>query len=479
MQRVSRFRGMVGEVIRQFVSPKTFLSALAILIVFAALHFITRTIEGFAPFVALPVYLAVYAMITGIFSLSAQKKNGNNLSFSSPDNIIKLLSFTMRYLALTSACAMPLALFAWMIIPPETLPDSIESALFPLASIQQSADNLAVTIMVLASLLALSLCLIIATRTETLRETFSRSIWIWLLSERRADLPIFYVALTGGIIVFFGIYLIPFALIFFFAFSISVQHGVTLSNFSYLLVIAASPVLLGRLSAAFVAGDDDLEHTARNILALLGITPPSESHHLEITPEENQASPLKNKPSFDEMVAKTRALPVDALAIAIGKAETSLADHPHDPYIAVELAMLYRKAGETEKSLQTACNAITQAVENGYVGIGVSLFRGFAKERAELCLDMQTLEILGNALLEGELMLDAAWCLHESATLAEDIPKAQEKLLKVASAAEKIGQYPEATALYRFFISAYPDSNLIKFAEEGKMRLEAEKTKFT
>ncbi|MDD5301009.1 MAG: tetratricopeptide repeat protein [Gallionella sp.] len=472
MQKVSRFRGMAGEAACQFMSPKTLFSALSVLIVFAALHFATGMIGDLAGFIALPVYFLAYAMMVGRFSLPPLRGAFDSGSFAKAGN--KLLFFIGRCLALNLVFVLPLALPVWMSIGRETLLDSAAGMLIPLASIQQSAANLPLTALVLASMLMLTLCFIVATRAETLREAFSREAWRWLLSKRRADLPIFYAALSGGLIIFFGIYLIPFALVFFLAFKISVQAGVAVSGFFYLLVLAASPVLLGRMCGAFVAGENDPENATENIeniLALLGAAPSAGPRQQELALELEP--PIEKKLSFDEMVAKTRALSVDALLAEIGKAEAALAIRPHDPYTAVELAMLYRKAGDTEKALAMATDAITQAMHDGYAEIGVSLFRGFAKERADLGLDAKTLDIIGNVLLKQGLMLDAGWCLHESALSAGYLLKAQKKLLHVASVAEETGKYAEAIALYNFVIDAYPDTNLAQYAKQGKIRTEA------
>ncbi|MDO8465425.1 MAG: hypothetical protein Q7S46_09285 [Gallionella sp.] len=476
MQKVSRFRGMAGEVMYRFMSPRTLFSALPILFIFSALWLITAIIEDFTGFFALPVFFIAYAMMVGHFSLPALQGTFDSSFFAGAGNGNKLWAFTIRYLALVFACALPLALFASVTIGLRALPGSAAEILIPLASIQKSSDNLSLTALVLVSMLMLTLCLIIAARAETLREAFSLEIWGWLLSERRADLPIFYAALAGGLVIFFGTYLIPFALVFFFTFKTSLQSGVIVSGFFYLLVLAASPILLGRMCGAFVAGENDLEHATQDILALLGVVPTvSPQLELELATGADQLPPVEKKLSFNEMVAKTRALPIDALISEIDKAETLLAARPHDPYTTVELAMLYRRAGEAEKALEVAARAITQAINNGYAEIGVSLFRGFAKERAELGLDAQTLEIVGNVLLKQGLVLDAGWCLHESATIAGDMLKAQKKLMHVATIAEETGKYTEAIALYNFFISAYPNTNLVQYAQQGKRRAEAAK----
>jgi tetratricopeptide (TPR) repeat protein len=477
MQKVSRFRGMAGEVMYQFMLPKTLISALPILIIFSMLWLVTTMIEDLTGYSALPAFFIVYVMMVGHFSLPALKGVFDSNFLSGTDTGNKLWLFTLRYMALILGCALPLALFASLTVGLKSLPGSAAEILVPLASIQQSSDRLPLTAIVLVSMLMLTLFLIVATRARTLREAFSLDMWAWLLSERRADLPIFYVALTGGLVIFFGIYLIPFALVFFLAFKFSIQLGVAVSAFFYLWVLAATPILVGRMCGAFVAGENDLDFATENILALLGVVPSTASPQMELklTTGADQPQPIEKKLSFNEMVAKIRALPIDTLTSEISKTEALLATRPHDPYIAVELAMLYRRAGEAEKALKAAARAITKAINNGYAEIGVSLFRGFAKERADLGLDAQTLEIIGNILLKQELVLDAGWCLHESATLAGDMLKAQKKLMHVATVAEEAGRYTEAIALYNFFISAYPHTNLVQYAKQGKNRAEAAK----
>jgi len=214
---------------------------------------------------------------------------------------------------------------------------------------------------------------------------------------------------------------------------------------------------------------------AEQAVATMPESVPPVFYRPQAAPMAEQPSPLEKKPGFDEILAKVRALPADALNVEIGKAEAKLAARPRDPHTAVELAMLCRKAGEREKSLKAAANAITQAVRDGFAELGVALFRGFAKDRAELGLNAQTLEIVGNVLLKQGTVLDAGWCLHESATSEGDALKAQKKLLHVASVAEETGKKSEAAALYDFFIVKYPDTPLAQFAKQGRERVQAAK----
>jgi len=475
MQKVSRFRGIAGEVTCQFMSPGTWLSALPVLIVFALLWLSTGNLGEHAGFIALPVFFIAYTMIAAHFALPALQGEFNSGFFNGSGSGGKLWFLTGRYLALALVCALPLTLLTWLTTNMGVLPGIADAMPDPLSAIQRSDVGLPMAVLALASLFMLTLCFIIATRAESLREAFGRDAWIWLFSDRRADLPIFYATLVGGMVFFLGIYLTPFALVAFFVFKIPVQSVIPISSFIYFLILCLSPMLFGRMCGAFVADKNELDYETQSILTLLGIVPPTDLRQQELPLEFELPPPVEKKLSFDEMVAKTRALPIEALITEIDKTETKLAARPHDPYTAVELAMLYRKAGKTEKALEMAANAITQAVHDGYAEIGVSLFRGFAKERAELGLDTQTLEILGNVLLQQELVLDAGWCLHESAINAGDILKAQKKLLHVASVAEETGKHAEAIALYNFFISAYPDTNLVQFAHQGKTRTESAK----
>ncbi|MDD2916202.1 MAG: hypothetical protein PHP70_12890 [Gallionella sp.] len=473
MQKVSRFRGMSGEVMRQFMSPFTLLSALPILFVFALLLLAVSALGGRAGLITAPVFLITYTMIAGHFALPALQGEFDSGFLGSSSNGSKLWFLTGRYLALAFVFLLPVTLLLWVTMKMGVLPGSAAAMPEPLAALQQNAVGLPMAILALLSMFMLTLCFIIAIRAGTLREAFGRDAWIWLFSDRRADLPIFYASLIGGIVIFLGIYLTPFALLAFFVFEIQLQSFTKVSDLFYLWTFSASPILFGRMCGAFVAGKSELDYETQSILNLLGIVPPADSRQQELPLEFEPPSYSQKRLSFDEMVAKTRALPIDAMFMEIDKAETRLAAQSHDPYTVVELAMLYRKAGETEKALATAATAITQAVNDGYTEIGVSLFRGFAKERADLGLDTQTLEIIGNVLLLQELVLDAGWCLHESAINSGDILKAQKKLLHVASVAEETQKYAEAIALYDFFMAAYPDTNLAQYARQGKNRAEA------
>lgn len=489
MEEISRFRGMAGEVTGGFLLPTTLFSALPILIVFVVLGYAVGMLKGNAPIVGVPLMFAAYVMVVGRFALPARHGSLDGGFFGGADGG-ELMGFIGRYLALTLAWTIPLALVVYLAFDRETLFFAM-MALFPtdvmlgggrLQSIgptpfellQGGASILLLPVVGLASLLMPTLCFIVATRAETLAEALNRETWGWLLSERGGDLPAFYVGLIGGMIVFLGVYLIPFALVSFFAFKISPGAGVAVSGFLYLLAFSASPILLGRMCGAFVAGEGVLESEEHTIITAPESVPPV-FYRPEPAATAEPPPPIEKKPGFDEILAKVRALPADALAEEIGKAEAKLAARPRDPHTAVELAMLYRKAGEREKSLKAAANAITQAVRDGFAELGVSLFRGFAKDRAELGLNTQTLEIVGNVLLKQGTVLDAGWCLHESATSEGDALKAQKKLLHVASVAEEAGKHQEAAALYDFFIVKYPDTPLAQFAKQGRERAQAAK----
>lgn len=489
MEEISRFRGMAGEVTGGFLLPTTLFSAFPILLVFAALGFVGGKLQGDAQLVVPPLMFIVYIMVVARFALPARQGVFDRGFFGGTDGA-EMMGFVGRYLVLTLAWAVPLALFAWVAVDRESLfyasmilfPTDVmvgggrlqSVAPSPMEVLHSGAAVLLLPVLGLVSLFMPTLCFIVATRAETLAEALSRETWGWLLSQRRSDLPAFYVGLTGGMIVFFGVYLIPFALVSFMAFKISLQAGMAVSGFLYMLAFAATPILFGRMCGAFVAGEGALGAEEAGIAGAPEAVPPV-YYRPEPPPSTEQPLVIEKKPGFDELVAKVRALPADALPMAIEKAAASLAARPRDPHTAVELAMLYRKAGAREKSLKAAANAITQAVGGGFAELGVALFRGFAKERAELGLNGQTLEIVGNMLLKQGLLLDAGWCFYASANGTGDALKAQKKLLQVASVAEDAGKHAEAVALYDFFIAKYPDTPLAQFAKQGRERSQAAK----
>jgi len=489
MEDISRFRGMAGEVTCSFLLPTTFFSALPVLIVFAVLGYAATLLKGNAQILAAPAMFIVYVAIIGRFALPARQGSFDSGFFGGADGG-ELIGFVGRYLVLTLAWCIPLALIVYLALDRETLFFAM-MALFPtdvmlegggrLQSVAPSPFELlqggaAVLLLPVVGLLFLlmpTLCLIVATRANTLAEVLSRESWSWLLSVRGADLPVFYAGLIGGMAVFFGVYLLPFAIIVFFAFKLSLQAGAAVSGFLYLLSFAATPILLGRLCGAFVAGEEGLDASDGDTQAHEPAPPvnyrPEPSLAVEPPPI------LEKKPLFEEILAKVRALPADRLADEIARAEGKLAIRPRDPHAAAELSLLYKKAGEGDKALKMAANAITQAVRDSFSEIGVMLFRGYAKERAALGLNAQTLEVVGNILLNQGAVLDAGWCLHESAIAEGDAVKAQKKLLHVASVAEESGKFAEAVSLYDFFSAKYPDSPLVQFARQGWERAQAAK----
>jgi hypothetical protein len=478
---------MAGEVTGSFLLPTTFFSALPVLILFAVLGYGVTFLKGNAQILVAPVMFIAYVAVVGRFALAARQGEFAG-GFFGGDGSEGLPGFVGRYLVLTLAWSIPLGLIVYLALDRETLFFAM-MALFPtdvmlpgggrLQSIgptpfemmQGGAAVLLLPVVALAALLMPTLSLVVATRADTLSEALGRECWGWLLSDRRADLPVFYAALIGGMVVFLGVYLLPFAFIVFFSFKLSLQMGVGVSSFLYLLGIAATPILLGRMCGAFVAGEGGLDAEGEDALAHESAPP---VYYRAEPPVASEPPPvIEKKPGFDEILAKVRAVPADGLAGEIAKAEGKLAARPRDPHTAAELSLLYKKSGAGDKALKMAAQAITLAVSDGFSEIGVMLFRGYAKERAALGLNAQTLEIVGNILLKQGAVLDAGWCLHESASLGGDAVKAQKKLLHVASVAEESGKLAEAVSLYDFFIAKYPDSPLVQFARQGKERVQA------
>lgn len=485
MEGISRFRGMAGEVTGSFLLPTTFFSALPVLIVFAVLGYGATLLKGNAQILAVPVMFIAYVAIVGRFALAARQGELASGFFVGADSG-GLAGFVGRYLVLTLAWSVPLGLIVYLALDRETLFVAM-LALFPtdvmlegggrLQSIgptpfemmQGGAAVLLLPVVALAALLMPTLCLIVATRADTLSEALSRESWGWLLSFRGSDLPVFYAGLIGGMAVFAGVYLVPFAILIFLAFKISMQAGVLVSGFLYLLPLAATPILLGRMCGAFVAGEDGLDAVVADAQELA----PPVYHRAEPSPDVEPVPVIEKKPLFEEILAKVRAVPADRLAYEIARVEGKLAVRPRDPHAAAELSLLYKKSGEADKALKMVANAISQALRDGFSEIGLPLFRGFAKERTALGLNPQILEIAGNLLLKQGAVLDAGWCLHESASAEGDAVKAQKKLLHVASIAEESGKFAEAVSLYDFFSSKYPDSPLAHFARQGRERAQA------
>lgn len=489
MEGISRFRGMAGEVIGSFLLPTTFFSALPVLIVFTVLGYGATLLKGNAQILAVPLMFVAYVAIVGRFALAARQGSLAGGFFGGAAGG-GLMGFVGRYLVLTLAWSIPLALVVYVALDRETLffammaffPTDVmlegggrlqSIAPSPFEMLKGGAAVLLLPAVGLAALLLPTLCLIVATRADTLAEALSREVWGWLLSVRGADLPVFYAGLIGGMVVFLGVYLVPFSFIVFFSFKLSLQAGAAVSALLYSLSFAATPILLGRMCGAFAAGEEGWGAVGGDVepreLAPPVYYRPEPSSAVEPPPV------IEKKPEFEEILAKVRALPADRLAGEIARAGDKLAARPRDPHTAAELSLLYKKSGAGDKALKMAGNAITQAVRDGFSEIGVQLFRGYAKERAALGLNAQTLEIVGNILLKQGVVLDAGWCLHESASAEGDAVKAQKKLLHVASVAEESGKLAEAVSLYDFFLVKYPDSPLAQFAKQGRERAQAAK----
>lgn len=254
MDDADAFGGTAGQVIRGFVRPGTLLTTVPVIVVTLILGLVSAAVVdmlGVPAPIALVVMLVASSPVVGRFALPARdgelEAGFVEARFDGPE----LGSFVLRYAALTCAWALPCAVFFLWVAPssPASAADGGWGALLigPTALVAVCA--------VVIALLAPTLSLLIATRTDTVADALSGDAWRWLAVARRRDLVVFYAALVGGMVLFVVLAAIVLLVVAALAFFVSPGLAASVALFAWIAPGAASPVLLGRLAGAFVLAE--------------------------------------------------------------------------------------------------------------------------------------------------------------------------------------------------------------------------------
>ncbi len=253
MDDADAFGGTAGQVIRGFVRPGTLLTTVPVIVVTSILGLVSAAVVdmlGVPAPIALVVILVASSPVVGRFALPAREGELEAGFVEAPFDGPELGSFVLRYAALTCVWAVPCAVFLLWAAPSSvaSTPQGWDAFLAgPTALVAVSA--------VVVALLAPTLSLLIATRTDSVGEALSRDAWRWLAVARRHDLVVFYAALVGGLALFVVLAAIVLLVVAALAFFVSPGLAASVALFAWIAPGAASPVLLGRLAGAFVLAE--------------------------------------------------------------------------------------------------------------------------------------------------------------------------------------------------------------------------------
>lgn len=464
MKQISWFRGMSGEIVVDFVKPKNLAGAIPVAAAFLILQLAAGFLGNTGRWGAACVALILYVILAGRHALALSQGR------EEPVGGDELVRFTGHYLLLSLVWGLPMLILGNFYLRKSV---QISPELFAGPTVLYRTGFMGLAGFFLAMIFSVMpfLCMLLVARFSNLRALFARSGWRWLLRERTDDLVAFYAALFGGFTLFLGVYLLPLKGLALISAKLFPGKAFAVASFLYFLPLAASARFVGRLSGSFVAGEQIYEVAADGgpFFTLEVVQAPSSVITTTVLAENK--SLYEPKPDVNRLMARIASLEGEALGMARKEAEEAVVVGDTPLQSACELALLAKKAGETEASLDYAADAINRGAQRGFDDLCATIFQTFHHHRSSLKLAPPTLEFLGYVLMSRGKFVDAAWCYHAAAIATGDPLKAQKKLIQVAQAAEKAGLSKEAYFLYDFFITNYPDSTLLDFAQEAHERL--------
>ncbi len=471
------FAGLAGETIRRFAAFSTLLTLLPALFLTALLAFISYYLGNWLhlPFsLSMVLSIIVTSPVLGKSALAA--RDGNlEAGFLSNWNLTELAGFAARYAVLNLAWGIPISLVVQAL-----LGNAIGGGL-PLMGIASGRGAMLALAFLIAAVIfifAPTVTLIVATRTQSVRECFSGETWQWLLG-RRQDLPAFYAAMIGGMIVFAVLTLPLLLAIAALAFAIRMQAGLAMTALVYVLPAVAGPVLWGRLAGAFVHSEgvpEPVEPARARKEAAVPSPPPrraSKEAAVQSPPPSPESAPVASaapaEPAGIDLAQAIKRLAIltadPALPAAIVEAEAIRAKAPGDAGVLAELAKLYLRCGRTPEAIATASEALSSALTRGATATAVACYSAFVAHRKSLGLKPAELEQLARGLLEQSKFADAASCFAACAKSGGEPIRVQKGLIATAEAANKAGQLQHAARIYEFVIQFAPGSTLAEYCQ--------------
>lgn len=442
------YAGLSGEIVGSFLRFETFVVIIPMGLVFAGLSLLSYLLEDKIP----PAYLSTgvlilsalfFALFTGRFAVAAQYGDYHSGFFSDKLYSGAVLAYAIRYILFNLFWLIPAAIIIYYF---SNSANAI--ALFFLLNLGVglgSSVGIWYACLVVLIFFGPLLAALLACHTKALSEVISTDTWAWLFLDRGADLAAFLGQVCGGIILFCMKYFILFFILKTLAFSLSMKLGLYLNAVLSVVPALLFPVILGRLSGAFVAMDE------------------LDVRSFDIPKADTKADLLQEqKKTYDDLLRTINTLSADDLAQAQQNAEHAEANI----YQALVLSYLYKKTKGLEEALSHARKTLGQCLIEGLGRDAVQLFRYYFKEKTALKLSTEQLLQLGHYLDLENAYPDAAWCYMLAAIQApeEDKLAIQKEFLHVADVARQHGAHELANSLLHLFCKQFPKSSLTEFA---------------
>lgn len=458
MQPVSKFRGTSGEIVRGYISPFTYFSALPIAIGLLLLEWLSNKFGNYGSYILFILSFVFISMATFRFALPTSRGE------SEPsDDLGEILVYSARYVLLNILWFVPWILLLKLLSKGAT-PLGVKLFVNPMVLLQSPSKLLFGVFLLLIPFILPTLCLLITLYSSSFKGLFRSNSWHWLLKQRRDDLAPYLSSMVGGSFVMCLISFLPVTFLTYVGFKYSSQTGLYLFSFLYHMVIATFPLLNGRLAGVFVVHDFvNIDFIEEKPLTLVG---DEQDDPQEIAPIQQ----IEPRPDLGEIEKRLEMIAETEIASAISAAQELENTKVAPMRGQIEQTFLLIRSGDIENALLTAAQAIDGTAQRGFVDISLKLFERLGVDRRKIKLSAYSLEILGNMYQKKQQLLDAAWCFHAAATTSGDTIKAQKRIFQVAELAEKNAKFKEANALYVFLIKQYPNSTLSEFAQQGIAR---------
>lgn len=317
------------------------------------------------------------------------------------------------------------------------------------AAVGLSSIAAAVTVALLV--LAPILTAIISLRARRMDDLLSFTVLRGLFRFRLRDLVFLFSTFFGGLATFWLIYSFPLLVLATFVLPGGVPDIVFLAINA--LPLGMSPVLLGRLTGAYV-------HSG-SLSAKAGV------EHIRAPANSGGATASRSQktagPRWNDVLSAANAVGDEKLDSAIKSARIRVGKDPGDLKTTCQLALLIGRTRRSEEARLFTESAIRRCVSQDAPALAAHLYLHYGNRRKELQLDASCKRQLVNGLVRLQRFPDAAWCLHAAVAEEEGRPvDAQNGLIKIAGEAAKAGKHAEAAVIYDFFLKQFPKSDMLE-----------------
>lgn len=474
MDEITGFRGLAGEVVRSFVKPGVFFTIIPVVFFWLVCGLVYVFIGRYL-FFPIDILLAIAAssLLIGRFALASSR--GEIMSgFFNDVPFSESLAFAGRYCIYTVLWMIPVVLISWLMFSNSSgLMMLNASSLSGPAIVQAGFHGFVLLLLTVFSILMPTISCILSTYTETYNEVFTTQPISWLYHERLDDLIPFFAGIIGGVFVFWLVYIIPFILVAMIAFKISMGFGMTVSGFIYALPFLSSPIIIGRMSGAFVMGDyvisDEDLAPAEAMSPQMNVAPSLGAAGVSAATVQQQ----EQETHFDVNAVREHItqLSAEQMQKELPSIEIKRSAHPDNPSNLLSLAYMYQRLDRKTDAAKVVMQSLRYTMTHNLHPATAIIFKDFSRIKSNISLAPEELALLSDILVKAKNYLDAVWCVHQLLKAQPDDLPLQKKVIAIADAAKRGGQAKQAFSIYAHFMKNFPQSTLLEYAKEAVQEL--------